>query len=87
MNYPATLKAPWRPRNLQGAKRFIAISERNVASDSDFYFCAMSVQPRAGRMAETCAEARVPYAKIMGCAKFGAVRTASRSGISFNAVR
>ena len=61
-----------------GQALYIAISERNVASDSDFYFCAMSVQPRAGRMAETCAEAQVPYAKIMGCAKFGAVRAASR---------
>jgi len=42
----------------------------------------MRVQPRAGRMAGTCAEAQVtvPYAKIMGsgCAKFGTVRAASR---------
>ena len=37
-------------------------------------FGAMSVQPSADQWRENFAEAQVPYAKIMGCAKFGTAR-------------
>ena len=50
------------------------------------FFDAMSAQPRAERR-ENFAEAQVPYAKLMGCAKFGAVRAASCREISCGAVR
>ena len=47
--------------------------------------CAFSHAPAEWR--ETFAEAQVPYDKILGCAKFGAVWAASRREKSGDAVR
>ena len=53
--------------------------------DFELAQCAFTHAPAEWR--ETFAEAQVPYDKILGCAKFGAVWAASRREKSGDAVR